>query len=857
MNNSTYLNEDVDLTNCDREPIHLLGNIQSFGCFIAMRADWLVAFCSENVEAYLGKSVDEVIGEPLKTWFDCTTVHHIRSALQSAMITGRNERLFDEKVISTGMPVDISVHHNGQYIIVEFEEIKAERAKDEQFVRSLLTQFYRAKDSNDLIEQVTQQLQLITGYDRVMMYRFLSDGSGEVVAESKNFQLEPFVGLRYPASDIPKQARALYVKNLLRVIADVDDEVVPILPKVPSLDRQIDLSFSTLRAVSPIHIEYLKNMGVQASMSVSIIVKGKLWGLFACHHYKPKVPSYFQRTELELFAEVFALELSSKLMAENELERDRVRHVHNRIMSTMSTSESLVDSVAAQFRVIRDLVSCHGIAVIVDGEVRSEGLCLNSDMLKKLSRCLNALAPSEVAAIDTLADFLPGYVTEDHNVAGVLAVPVSKSPRDYLLFFREPQTRTVNWAGNPEKPVSLGPNGSRLLPRTSFEIWQQTHTDSCAQWQEQVITDAESLRVTLLEVMIRHVQEREAIRQQASRKHEILISELNHRVRNILNLVNAIVVQTEQSGRSLGDFVEVLTGRLVALASAHDQLTASEWSEVSFRKLLETEIQAYINLDNNIELDGEDVLISPYAATPLVLVIHEMFTNAAKYGALSASGEKGCVRISWSLNRGSDLVITWCESGGPPVSPPAHESFGMTMIRSVIPHELEGDVDINFHPAGVSATLMIPNRYLVVNTQSVDEQLNNQPSEDNQTLSSLPESALVVEDSLVIALDMQKKLKSIGIPNVCVSGSTDAARRIVAGRQIGLAVMDIHLGKETSFELIRELLQQHVPLMIVSGYGEDIVIPDDLVSVPVLTKPIADQDLKFTLAQLLNDQIDN
>ena len=181
----------------------------------------------------------------------------------------------------------------------------------------------------------------------------------------------------------------------------------------------------------------------------------------------------------------------------------------------------------------------------------------------------------------------------------------------------------------------------------------------------------------------------------------------------------------------------------------------------------------------------------------------------------------------------------------------------MTMIRSVIPHELEGDVDINFHPAGVSATLMIPNRYLVVNTQSVDEQLNNQPSEDNQTLSSLPESALVVEDSLVIALDMQKKLKSIGIPNVCVSGSTDAARRIVAGRQIGLAVMDIHLGKETSFELIRELLQQHVPLMIVSGYGEDIVIPDDLVSVPVLTKPIADQDLKFTLAQLLNDQIDN
>ncbi len=855
MNNPTFPNEnvDVDLTNCDREPIHLLGNIQSFGCFIALRADWLVAFCSENVVDYLGESVEDVIGEPLKKWFDRTTVHHIRSALQSAMITGRNERLFGEKVVATGTPVDISVHHNGQYIIVEFEKITEGRVRDEQFVRSLLTQFYRATDSNDLIEQVAQQIQLITGYDRVMVYRFLPDGAGEVVAESKNFQLEPFLGLRYPASDIPKQARALYVKNLLRVIADVDVEVVPILPAVTSLNSQVDLSFSTLRAVSPIHIEYLKNMGVKASMSVSIIVKGKLWGLFACHHYKPKVPSYFQRTELELFAEVFALELSSRLMAENEVERNRVRDVHNRIMSTMSTSESLVDSIAAQFSVIRDLISCDGIAVIVDGEMRSDGLCLSGEMLKKLCRNLNALAPSEVATIDTLADFLPGYITEEQNVAGVLAVPVSKSPRDYLLFFREPQTRTVNWAGNPEKPVSVGPNGTRLLPRTSFEIWQQTHTDSCHEWQEQIINDAESLRVTLLEVMIRHVQEREAIRLQASRKHEILISELNHRVRNILNLVNAIVLQTEQNGRSLGDFVEVLTGRLVALASAHDQLTASEWAEVSFRKLLETEIQAYINLDNNIMLQGEDVLIAPHAATPLVLVIHEMFTNAAKYGALSGSGEKGCVSIRWFINHRSELIVEWRESGGPPVSPPASESFGMTMIRSVIPHELEGEVDIDFQPAGVQATLMIPHRYLIVPAASPVDTAPETAAEDSTALTSLPDTALVVEDSLVIALDMQKKLKRLGIRNVIVSGTTDAARRSIAGREIGLAVTDVHLGKETSFELIRELLKDKVPLMIVSGYGEEIDIPEDMNVVPVLTKPVADPDLKVALARLLNN----
>ena len=850
MDNATSSDFTVDLTNCDREPIHLPGSIQSFGCLIAVRADWLIAFCSANSEHYLGVPADEVAGEPLKNWFDKTTLHHIRSSLQSSMITGRNERLFAQKVVATGLTVDISVHHNGLYTLIELEEVHSERKADEQFVRSLLTQFYRAADSKELIDQVAQQIQLITGYDQVMVYKFLPDGAGEVVAESKQYKLEPFLGLRYPASDIPKQARALYVKNLLRVIADVDDTTVPVLPVMKGADSQIDMSFSTLRAVSPIHIEYLKNMGVKASLSVSIVINGKLWGLFACHHYSPKVPSYYQRTELELFAEVFSLELSSRLMTEQSVERDRVRHVHNRIMSTIPTSGSLAQGIAEQFPVMRDLIKCDGICVIVDGEVRSEGHGLEPDNLKRLCRQLNALAPSEIAAIDTLANFMSGYQTDVHGIAGVLAVPVSKSPRDYLLFYRQAQTKTVSWAGNPEKPVVAGPNGARLMPRSSFDVWQQTHSDSCHEWLEQELNDADSLRVTLLEVMIRHIQERDSIRLQAARKHEILISELNHRVRNILNLVNAIVMQTEQAGRTLDEFIQVLSGRLVALASAHDQLTASDWTDISFRKLLETEIQAYVNLSNSIELHGEDVLIAPYAATPLVLVMHEMFTNAAKYGALSNSGEKGTVSVHWSVSKKSELIIRWEETGGPPVSLPGKDSFGMTMIRNVIPHELEGEVDIEFSPGGVRATLVIPHRYLVVKDTLADNENEAAVAQPDTSL-SMPEHALVVEDSLVIALDMQKKLKALGVQNVAVAGTLAAARRSVEGREPGLAVFDVHLGNETSFDLIRQLSVKGIPAIIVSGYGEDVDIPDEIKHVPVLTKPVTGQDLITTLAQIL------
>ncbi|QJR79501.1 GAF domain-containing protein [Alteromonas pelagimontana] len=832
--------QSVDLTNCDKEPIHLLGNVQQFGCFIALRADWLIAYCSANTEEYFGCIPDELIGDGIKNWLDKETLHHVRSGLQSSMITGRNERLFNLRIAKTSIPVEVSIHHNGEFIILEFEKIDKQNDSSEHFVRSLLSQFYRATDSADLIDMVAQQLRLITHYDRVMVYRFLPDGAGEVIAESREPDLEAFLGLRYPASDIPKQARALYVKNLLRVIGNVNEDVIPIVPAMGKRAQPLDLSFSTLRAVSPIHIEYLKNMGVDASMSVSIIINGKLWGLFACHHYSPKVPSYFQRTELELFAEVFALELSSRLIAEQDKEKNRVRGVHNRMMATMSSQGSLIDSIVQQFDTLQDLISSEGIAVLVDGQYQGHGTTLPTDILSRLTRYLNTQAPSEVIALDSIGDVMAEYDTAVHNIAGVLAIPISKSPRDYLLFYRQAQTQTIKWAGNPEKPVKLGPSGSRLLPRTSFEIWRETHNDRCHEWSEQDLRDGESIRVTLLEVMIRHVQERDDIRQQASRKHEILISELNHRVRNILNLVNAIVMQTEQSNRSIQEFVSVLTGRLVALASAHDQLTASQWSDISFTQLINTEIQAYIDVDARVHLEGEEVMIKPEAATSIVLVMHELFTNAAKYGALSTSLKKGEVHIQWHQDPSAGLIIEWKEQGGPPVVPSNREGFGMTLIRSVIPHELDGQVDVEFAPHGVQAKMVVPQRHIsdCQKLPHVEEALS---VDLTASTPSLPREALVVEDSLVIALDMQKKLKDIGIEQVSVAGNIRSAEQLIAKRQPGLVVFDVHLGRETTFGLLQNVLGQGIPCIIISGYGEELTLPAEFTAVPVLTKPVATQ----------------
>lgn len=850
MSNDDFLaaTQDVDLTNCDREPIHRLGHTQPFGCLVALRADWLIAFCSQNTQAYFGRDSERVIATPLKSWLDPQTLHDIRSAYQVSTITGNNERLFNRHIESSGLAVDISVHYNGTFIIVEFEQLAQDTAPEDSIVRSMLTQFKHTRNSRDLLQDTARQVQFVTGYDRVMIYQFLDDGAGEVVAEATQPDIEPFLGLRYPATDIPKQARTLYKKNLLRMIGDVHAEPVPVLPGVKADSEQLDLSFSSLRAVSPIHIQYLKNMGVGASMSISILVNGKLWGLIACHHYSARILSSTLRAELELFAEVFSLELSARLIREQDVENDRLRDVHDNIMASIGTTGSLLTLLAEQFETMRTLVQCDGIAAIVDGEYRGLGNYLPDTQLDQLLHYLNRQKSSEVCTLQSLAEVLSDYDTAAPQVAGVLAIPVSKSPRDYLLFYRSAQTQTVNWAGNPQKSVVSGPQGDTLLPRNSFAKWQQTHDDRCEAWQRKDLRSAESLRITLLEVIIRHFQEREEFQQKAYKKQEVLISELNHRVRNILNLVNAIVMQTDQQGRELDEFVNVLTGRLSALASAHDQLTASHWADVSFQTLLETEIQAYAYTSGVIQLDGPPVAIKPEATTPIVLVIHEMFTNAAKYGALSTSSGEGTVSLRWQVDAKRGLTIDWRESGGPPVTAPSREGFGMTLIQSVIPHELSGQMDIDFNDTGVTARMRVPARFLTL-TETPPEPLVT--GAEQETTAQLPESVLLVEDSLVIALDLQKKLQQLGIEQVAIAGNLPSAEQQLNEKRPDFLISDVHLGRETTFSLVARAVEAGIPSMIISGYGDELALPDTLSQVPMLTKPVGESVLLQTLHQLM------
>lgn len=305
--NTVLPGSKIDLSNCDREPIHILGAIQNFGFLIAVKADWTVARVSKNLEALTGVAASALLGKPLETVFAPDALHGIRNRVAFLRGTDAIERIFGLDIIAGQARFDLAIHFSGSFLIIEAEPHKGAMLDAANQVRALLSGLSEADSMAAFYGESARQVRALTGFDRVMVYRFDHAGSGEVVAEALQPGIDSFLGLNYPASDIPAQARALYLRNLFRIISDVRAEPVPLMSSPDTADQVLDQSMSVLRSVSPIHIEYLKNMGVEASLSASIVVEGRLWGLFACHHSQPRLPSFAERSAAELYGQMFSL----------------------------------------------------------------------------------------------------------------------------------------------------------------------------------------------------------------------------------------------------------------------------------------------------------------------------------------------------------------------------------------------------------------------------------------------------------------------------------------------------------------------------------------------------------------------
>ncbi|MGR9164916.1 HWE histidine kinase domain-containing protein [Rhizobium leguminosarum] len=844
--------EPVDLTNCDREPIHQLGSVQPFGFLLAVSSDWIVIRASANLAEFLGVTEANALGRPVISLISPEALHAIRNKLTTLRGSDVVERIFGIALTPDQNRFDLAVHLNEGQVIIEGERCQEDRHDAASLsMRSMMSRLDHTETLEAFFREGARQARALTGFDRVMVYRFDESGSGEVVAEAARAGIGSFLGLHYPASDIPIQARALYLRNLFRIIADVDAIAVPILPPLDEHGQPLDLSMSVLRSVSPIHIEYLKNMGVGASLSISIVVDGKLWGLFACHHYGPRLPSAQSRSTAELFGQMFASRLESR---ERRLALDyetKARRIADRLLTSVADNASLLDDPAWLIEALADAIPADGIGVWINGRLALAGIGPDERSFAALVRHLNRNAAGRIYAVDRLAETYPDLEVDD-AVAGILAIPISRSPRDYVVLFRQELVRTVRWGGDPHKPVEYGPNGPRLTPRKSFEAWSELVRGRSLPFTEAERRVAETIRVTLIEVVLRLTDEVSMARQTANERQELLIAELNHRVRNILSLITGIIRQSQATSVSLGDYIRQLEGRIQSLARAHDQITRDHWAPASLRQLLLAETAAYLGKNaQRIQMGGEDVLLEPQAFSTAALVFHELMTNSAKYGSLSGTGS-GTVQLRWHRDDEGNLRIGWREKDGPPVVEPKRHGFGSTIIRRSIPYDLGGKAEVRYVEDGLEADFSIPARHVVGPTSERSNPLpvgatGRKTIPDDQPLSGL--NVLLVENNLIIAMDGEDILRRLGA-DVATAPSVTEAMEILAGQSFDLALLDVNLGDETSFGIADRLAADGVPFVFATGYGEGIAQANSHSDAPVLQKPYTMEGVTDILARV-------
>src|ERR1700722_5554502 len=392
---------EPDLTICDREPITRLDRIQSFGFLVALSNDWTVVRCSENLKAFLGVSAEQALGRRFDSLISEQATHDIRNRMAMLFSTGA-ERLYGVRLLAgKERAFDLSVHLASDLLIIEGEESQPDsRMEAASMVRAMIARLAQADTPETFHRNAARQVGAITGFDRVMIYRFDETAAGEVIAESTTFGVDSFLGLHFPASDIPVQARALYVRNAFRIIADVASPPVTLPPPVGGVVQPLDLTMAITRAVSPVHIEYLRNMGVGASLSISIIIEGKLWGLIACHNETPRLPSFVMRTAAELFGQMYSLKLESRVHRAASEDAERVALLSERLLSSIASEPSLLKDAQWLQEVSRDVIASDGVAIYHSGEIFTSGAAPPNNDVRALAQELALASPSRVFDTD-------------------------------------------------------------------------------------------------------------------------------------------------------------------------------------------------------------------------------------------------------------------------------------------------------------------------------------------------------------------------------------------------------------------------------------------------------------------------
>ncbi|QUS37050.1 histidine kinase dimerization/phosphoacceptor domain -containing protein [Falsirhodobacter algicola] len=697
------------LTACDREPIHVPGAIQPHGHMIV---------ADERTLRVVGRAglphprLDAAIGQPLAT---------VLGPDLCARLQDQEDRLAVPGALHLdGSSWDVSAFRSGDRLVIELLPQSQQVVLDAGFLARLDqygTALERAASFAELFHKAAEAFRQMTGFDRVMVYRFVEEDAGVVVGESLAPGMPGFMNHHFPAGDIPRQARALYVRNRVRVIADIGYTPQPLRGEEDL--SGLDLTDSALRSVSPVHIRYLHNMQVGASASISIVKDGLLWGLIACHHRVPRDLPLATRLACRALSTALARQVRAREDADLYRARIRLRTQEDAILSQLGSDRTLGAFFAEAGPKIAALLNADGFAAVQGGDLFATGHCPDAIDIRALADHVRLPAAMRTFATNQLERDYPAAAEFRATGSGLVAVTMSTEVPTILMWFRAEHLQTVIWAGNPHKDIPADPE-AQLNPRTSFAEWSEQVSGRARPWSHAEEEAAGRIVRLMLEARnnrrVRELNHEIAttLKENESllRQKDFLLREVNHRVQNSLSLVAAFLrMQSREAPEEVRTHLAAAESRLKAVSLVHRRLHQNDSGEIlDLARYLEDlcdDLRETLGRGwgDMLDISPTPILIATDRAINVGLIVNELVTNATKYAYGDGVGPIGIVLEQY---RDSFRLIV-ADNGVGRDGAVRGTGFGSRMLGALV-ERLNGHLDMEDNQPGTRAILTAPIR---------------------------------------------------------------------------------------------------------------------------------------------------
>ncbi|HEX8324692.1 MAG TPA: ATP-binding protein [Tepidisphaeraceae bacterium] len=645
-----------DIATCDREAIHIPGRIQPHGFLLAVdEPAFVVRQVSRNVRDFLATDSELVLGRSLADVLGEALAAEVRRTVDNPALNVGAVYLQTAHLSASGRPAfSVIGHRRDGLLVLEFEPAGPDDGASFRGLHTLIETFVAGLENvttvAHLCELAARETRRITGFDRVLVYQFDADWNGLVIAEDRNERLPLYLDLRFPASDIPRQARELYRLNRLRIIPDSGYTPSPLVPSAnPLTGRPLDLSLSVLRSVSPVHVEYMNNMGTAASMSISIIRDGQLWGLISCHHKTPRLIPFEARMACDFIGKVLSLQLTAKEQSQSAEYRVRLKTTLATLLTSLAREESLVEGLRKDPEALLGLTAAQGAAVVHDGGCLLLGSTPDEAAVRKLADWFAASIRDDVFSTDCLADYLPEVDTYRPFASGVIAASISRLNKGYILWFRPEVVQTVKWGGDPRKPTEPMQEGLRLHPRKSFDQWKETVHGRSLPWQDAEIETAAEFRNVILGIVLQKAEELAGLTRELERSNKELEAfsysvshDLRAPFRHIVGYAELLREQKSdeldaEGNRYINTIIDSANyaGKLVDNLLAFSQMGRSS---LSFGPIDMDRLMAEVRADVMSEVPNRNIVWNIRPLPPVVgdlmmlkLAVRNLLANAVKY----------------------------------------------------------------------------------------------------------------------------------------------------------------------------------------------------------------------------------